>query len=30
MIDEESEKKINLFLLTIPLVKENKKKNTKG
>jgi hypothetical protein len=29
MIYEESEKKINLFLPTIPLAKENKKKNTK-
>jgi hypothetical protein len=29
MIDEESEKKINFFLPTIPLAKENKKKNTK-
>ncbi len=30
MIDEESEKKIKLFLPTIPLAKENKKKNTRG
>jgi hypothetical protein len=30
MIDEENENKINLFLPTIPLAKENKKKNTKG
>ncbi len=30
MIDEESETKINLLMRTIPLTKENKKKNTKG
>jgi len=30
VIDEKGENKIKLFLPTIPLTKENKKKNTKG
>jgi hypothetical protein len=30
MIDEESENRNKFFFPTIPLTKENKKKNTKG